>query len=84
MTTKKKEKAAARPVAKAAAEKEVIFTASLTVAQVLKQMVVANVIPTGGPAVMQDARLSFGRDLLPGDYDWSEDREYELVITRVK
>lgn len=87
--TAKKEKAA--PVEKkiektAPIEKvdELVFKAALSVGQVLKQMILLDVKAPGGPVLLNASRLSFDRSLLPDDYDFSEGREYSLVIKRTK
>ena len=65
-------------------EFNIVFSASLTVGQILKQMVLLNLKPTGGTTSLHAQRLSFGRSLLPEDYDFGEKREYSLVVKRVK
>ena len=63
---------------------ELVFKATLSVGQVLKQMILLDVKAAGGPALMNASRLSFDRSLLPTDYDFSEGREYSLEIKRIK
>lgn len=75
---------AVKPEARPSRPPEVVFSASLTVGQILKQMVLLDVKPTGGSTPLHASRLSFNRSLLPEDYDFGEKREYSLVIERVK
>ena len=76
---------AEKPIVQPEEAGKVVFSATLTVGQILKQMVVLDVKPDGEAiAKMHAAKLSFDRSLLPGDYDFGEKREFSLVITRTK
>ena len=63
--------------------KEAIFSANLTVAQVLKQYVVLNVLPSRDAEIrMHESRLTVDRKLLPTDYEPKDGTIFSLVITR--
>lgn len=63
---------------------EFVMSATLTIAQLLKQGVRVNVKKDDGEVTMTESNLFFSRDLLPADYDTREGREYSLTITRIK
>ena len=68
-----------------AKEEAPVFRATLTVAQIQKQGVRLNVkAAKGEPLVLAESSLNFSRGLVPPDYNLTEGREYEMVITRVK
>jgi hypothetical protein len=63
---------------------EVVLVSKLSIAQIMKQGVRMNVEQSKGKVSMSESSLTFSRDLLPGDYDFSEGREYRLIIERMK
>lgn len=58
----------------------VVFEATLIPCQILKQSVKVELTDKKGISV-QEASLTFSRNLLPDDYDWATGARFKLMVT---
>lgn len=71
-------------VAKVIPGKKPIVSAVLTIAQIQKQGVRVNVIQDAKQEViLNESSLMFSRNLLPGDYEFSDGKKFRLVISEM-